>query len=370
MARLIRRLARVAPMREYPIVDGHLDLAELTTLFGRDLTISAAATRAGGLYPQATVSLPDMKAGGVAVALATVTPGFRAADVGENFQPQAALYRTPAEAERQALCQVAFYEAWERDGIVRIVRSVADLDDHMKMWRDDRKPGLVLLMEGADPIVDIDDLPLWWGRGLRGIGLTYGDTRYGTGVAGGSETFKRGGLTPVGVSLLELMAETGFFWDVSHLTEEGVWEGLDLFPTRVCASHANARALVKTDRHLSDGVIRELAAHGGTIGIVLYNGFLESRWQRDPSIAVTIEEHVRRHAEHIARVAGWECVGVGSDLDGGFGAGAIPVEMDTIADLARISAAAPVSEREGMLGGNWLKFLRSSLPAVAQPHGL
>jgi membrane dipeptidase len=349
-------------MHDYPIVDGHLDLAELTTLFGRDLTISAAAARAGGLHPKATVSLPDMKAGGVAVAMATVTPGFLAADVGENFQPPSALYRTPAEAEGQALRQIALYEAWERDGIVRIVRSVADLDDHLRMWRDDRKSGLVLLMEGADPIVDVDDLPLWWSRGVRGIGLTYGDTRYGTGVGGGSETYKRGGLTPAGISLLELMAETGFFWDISHLTEAGVWEGIDHFPTRVCASHANARALTKTDRHLSDGVIRELAARGGVIGIVLYSGFLESRWRDDRSIVVTIEEHVRRHAEHIAGVAGWGCVGVGSDLDGGFGADAIPAEMDTIADLNRISAAAPVGAREGMLSGNWLRFLRSTLP--------
>lgn len=348
-------------MHDNPIVDGHLDLAELSTIFGRDLTISVAAARANG-YPKATVSLPDMKAGGVAVALATLTPGFLAADVGETFQPQSALYRTPAEAEAQALRQLALYEAWEGEGVVRVVRSAVDLDDHLQMWREDRKPGLVLLMEGADPIVDIKDLPLWWSRGLRGIGLTYGDTRYGTGVAGGSETFKRGGLTAAGFSLLALMADIGFFWDVSHLTEEGVWEGIDLFPARVCASHANARALMRTDRHLSDGVIRELAARGGVIGIVLYNGFLESRWRRDPSTVVTIQEHVRRHAEHIAGTAGWACVGLGSDLDGGFGADAIPAEMDTIADLHRISVTAPVDAREGILGGNWLRFLRSALP--------
>ena len=349
-------------MPEAPIVDGHLDLAELSTLFGRDLTISVADPRTRRLHPKATVSLPDMKAGGVAVALATVTAGFLAADVGENFQPQAALYRTPAEAEAQALRQIACYEAWQRAGVVRIVRSATDLEDHLALWRDDGKAGLVLVMEGADPIVDVADLRSWWSRGLRGIGLTYGDTKYGTGVAGGSETFKRGGLTRAGVSLLELMSEIGFFWDVSHLTEEGVWEGLGFCPSRVCASHANARALTHTGRHLSDRVIRELASRGGVIGIVLYNGFLEPRWLRDRSIVVTVEEHVRSHAEHIARVAGWAHVGVGSDLDGGFGAGAIPAEIQTIADLNRISAMAPAGEQEGVLGGNWLRFLRAALP--------
>ncbi len=64
-------------MPEVPIVDGHLDLAELSTLFGRDLTISVADARTRRLHPKATVSLPDMKAGGVALALATVTAGSR-----------------------------------------------------------------------------------------------------------------------------------------------------------------------------------------------------------------------------------------------------------------------------------------------------
>jgi microsomal dipeptidase-like Zn-dependent dipeptidase len=37
---------------------------------------------------------------------------------------------------------------------------------------------LVLLMEGADPIVRVGDLAAWWRRGLRIVGLTYGDTRH------------------------------------------------------------------------------------------------------------------------------------------------------------------------------------------------
>ena len=67
-----------------------------------------------------------------------------------------------------------------------------------------------MLMEGADPIVDIRDLPRWWRRGLRMIGLTFGDTKYGVGVGGGSSTFKKGGLTMEGFALLEHMAELGF----------------------------------------------------------------------------------------------------------------------------------------------------------------
>src|SRR5215204_4620778 len=97
-----------------PIVDSHLDLAENVTLFGFDLTVSAAERRAieKRTTMQATVSLPDMERGGIAVAFATVTPGFLVADVGEDFEPHSALYRTQEEAEAQALSQIDLYERW------------------------------------------------------------------------------------------------------------------------------------------------------------------------------------------------------------------------------------------------------------------
>lgn len=352
---------------DLPIVDGHLDLAENVTLFGRDLTESAARIRVRErrTTQQATVSLPDLERGGIAVAIATVTAGFLAADVGEDFEPRAALYRTPEEAEAQALTQIALYEAWHREGRARLLKSAGDLDHHLALWRDDRKPGLVLLMEGADPIVRVGDLPQWWRRGLRLIGLTFGDTAYGRGVAGGSPTFRRGGLTPAGVALLDAMAGQGFIWDISHLTEEGVWQGLDRDFPRVCASHANARALTPTDRHLSDDVIRAVAGRGGVIGLVLYNGFLEPRWTRDRSMPVTLREHLRRHAEHVARLVGWDHVGIGSDLDGGLGREESPAEIDTVADLFQVGAAVPAAAREGVLGANWLTFLRAALPRTA-----
>jgi membrane dipeptidase len=158
------------------------------------------------------------------------------------------------------------------------------------------------------------------------------------------------------------MAELGFAWDVSHLTEQGIWEGLELGFPRVCASHANTQALTPTTRHLSDAVIKAIAERDGVIGIVLYNGFLEQAWTNDRSISVSVDVHVRRHANHIAEIAGWACVGIGSDLDGGFGREETPEEIDTIADLYTIGSVAPAEMRENLLGKNWLNFLRSALP--------
>jgi hypothetical protein len=124
-------------MHELPLVDSHLDLAENVTLFGRDLTLSAARIRVieKRTTRQATVSLPDLERAGVAVVVATVTAGFLAADVGADFDPRAALYHTPEEAEAQALKQIALYENWERQGRVRLLKAVTDLDHHLQLWQ-------------------------------------------------------------------------------------------------------------------------------------------------------------------------------------------------------------------------------------------
>lgn len=351
-------------MSRLPIVDSHLDLAEAFTLFGRDVTLEVAEIRAREQRTenQATVSLPELERGNVAVIIATVTPGFLAADVGPGFGPQSALYSTPQEAEAQALSQIDLYEQWASQGRIRLVKSGTDLDHHLRLWQADNKPGLVLLMEGADPIVEVADLRSWWRRGLRMIGLTFGNTRYGAGVGGGSSALRQDGLTTNGVRLLEAMAELGFIWDVTHLTEAGMWEGLAMDIGPVCATHANAQALTPTNRHLSDEVIREISARNGVFGIVLYNGFLDPRWIADKTIYVSLADQARKHAEYIANLTAWKHVGIGSDLDGGFGLEGSPIEIDTVADIGKFGAVLPDEARDGVVSGNWLAFLGRSLP--------
>ncbi len=352
-----------------PIVDGHLDLAENVTIFGWDLTASIDGLRKSPVDARwvPTVSLPELARGGIAVALATVTAGFNVEDVGVDFEPRSGLYRTYEEAEAQALRQVALYQRWEAEGRVRLLRSGADLSRHLLRWQRDRKPGLVMVMEGADPVCRIEDLPQWWDRGVRLIALTYGDTRYGTGVGSGSTTFKTGGLTQEGVHLLERMNEVGFGWDVSHLADEGIRQGLDLGYRNVCATHANARALVPTDRQLSDDVLRRIAEHDGVVGLVLYNRFLDPTWDRSNGASLTLGGAFRRHAHHIASLVGWAHVGIGSDLDGGLGREESPAEIDTIADLGKIGEVVPAEHAAAVLGGNWIRFLAAVLPTSEVP---
>jgi membrane dipeptidase len=92
-------------LNDLPLVDSHLDLAENATLFGRDLTLSVAEIRAieKRTTRQTTVTLPELERGNIAVIFATVTAGFLVEDVGADFEPQSAIYRTPEQAEQQAL---------------------------------------------------------------------------------------------------------------------------------------------------------------------------------------------------------------------------------------------------------------------------
>ncbi len=104
---------------------------------------------------------------------------------------------------------------------------------------------------------------------------------------------------------------------------------------------------------------------GGVIGLMLYNGFLKPGWKDDQSVSVTLDEHLRQHANYIANLSGWEHLGVGSDLDGGFGLEESPSEIDTVADLHKVGLVVPDEVRGAVLGTNWLNFLRSSLPQTS-----
>jgi membrane dipeptidase len=275
----------------------------------------------------ATTTLPELKRGSVAVAFATLFAAPAELWTHPGYVNPTG-YRTPEEAQSQALEQLNVYDDWASRGVARLVRSVTDLEHHLELWRSDRVPGLVVLMEGADPIVNPDDVGLWWSRGVRIIGTSWGATRY----AGGTEA--PGGLTNLGRELVAAMKAQGVILDVSHQSWESFWDSLEVGVHRVIASHSNSFALrATTNRHLTDAMIRAIGERDGRVGVVLLNSFLEPRWVRDDRrTPVTVTNQVRRHLEH------------------------------TIADLVNIGEVVPSDARAGVLGGNWLEFLRGALP--------
>ena len=347
-------------LRTDHLIDGHLDLAYNVLSAGRDLTLPLGELRAQG-HEDALVTLPELRQGGVKIVFGTIyvrpaaaVPMSTAVSIrGGSLKGRA--YETPEEARALALAQLELYERWEDAGFIRILRSQSDLRAYQTP-KDDLPTGLVVLMEGADPLVTPDDLGEWTARGLRMLGPAWQRTRY----AGGTRA--PGPLTELGLELMHAMRQEGVVLDVSHLAEESFWNALETGPDRVIASHSNAQAFVPTDRHLSDAMIRALGAKGGVMGLVIANAFLDAGVSETSAKDQVRLKDVGRHAEHVAALIGWDKVAVGTDFDGGFGVNDVPAELHRGADFARLGEAVPEAARANFLGGTWFRFLERALP--------
>src|ERR671917_1589424 len=352
------------------VVDAHLDLAMNTVMWNRDLRIGACETReierAEGMTEKGrcagTTGFPDLRAGEIGLVFATV---IARKNHGQNANID---FRTHEIAFAQAQGQLAYYQELERQGIIRLIRTRADLDAWRAAWEADPASapfGFVLLMEGADPIVAPEQARLWWDDGLRMIGLAhYGPSAYafGTGSAGP--------LTEKGRELLRVMDELGMILDVSHLTDESFHEALDRFQGPVLASHSNSRALVPGDRQLDDAMIGRMIERDGVIGAVMDAWMLEPGWVR----GVTTSEHLTLEAvadqiDHVCQLAGnSRHAAIGTDLDGGYGIEQTPNDLDTIADVQKIPELLRKRGYEeddvaAVMHGNWLGLLERGLPA-------
>jgi membrane dipeptidase len=149
------------------------------------------------------------------------------------------------------------------------------------------------------------------------------------------------------------------------MNEKASLEAMDQYEGIVVATHSNCRALVPGERQLSDAQIQAIGERNGVIGTVLYNRFLRAGYKKgDPKESVTLD-HVIAHIDHICQTLGdARHVGLGTDMDGGFGAADTPAGIDTSADLPLIAdrlRAAGYGEAEvaHIMGGNWINVLQS-----------
>jgi len=354
------------------VVDAHEDIAWNILTFGRDYLKAAAEIRvaeAGTPIPSyngnALLGLADWQKGQVAVIFATLFASPARKRLGE-WDTQC--YQDAYGAYQRAKAQLDVYRRLAEDerAPFALIGGKDDLAAVLASWRNEEaKPGrvgLVPLMEGADPIREPQEVEEWFEGGVRIVGLAWEATSY----AGG--THEPGPLTPAGVRLLEIMADFGMVLDLSHVAEEAYYQALERYEGAVIVSHANPRRFLPTSRGVSDDMIALLAQRGGVIGIVPYNAFLKPGWRKgDRREEVTLVQ-VADAIDHVCQVTGSaQHVGIGSDFDGGFGLEHVPVGIDSVADLSQI--AVPLSERgfsheeiAGILGGNWLRILQSSLP--------
>ncbi len=351
------------------VFDAHLDLSLNALEYNRDLRgeIAALREKESGMTElrgrgSGTVSFPEMRRAGIGLCVAT--------QIGGCMQPPGpvASWNSPPQAWAMTQGQLAWYRAMEEEGHLRQLRHWDAVSDHLREWAADpvETPiGYLLSLEGADSLRTLDDLHRAHGYGLRALGPAhYGAGRYALGHD------RSGPLTPEGRDLLREMDSLGIILDVTHLCEETFWDALECFEGPVWASHHNCRALVDDPRQLSDEQILALAQRGAVVGLAFDVWMIAPGWDRSGSTHANFPgatlEALADHADHICQLVGnIRHLGIGSDLDGGFGREQSPADLETIGDLGRffdILEARGYSREdiEAIAHRNFLRFLEDA----------
>jgi membrane dipeptidase len=195
------------------------------------------------------------------------------------------------------------------------------------------------------------------------------------------------------------MNRLGMMVDISHVADKTFWDAIATTKAPVIASHSSARALTNAPRNMTDEMLKAVAKNGGVVQVNFYNGFIDENFRKameaqkkdadaarqkylDDMKAAGKEvnyielDRIERewlakiprpplsalidHIDHIAKAAGVDHVGLGSDFDGV--SGATPQGIDSAADLPKITQALldrgySAEDIKKILGGNLLRVL-------------
>lgn len=322
------------------IFDAHLDLSMNALEWNRDLTrpIEEINLREKFLNDKpdrgnATVCLPELKNGNIGLCVATL--------IARYVKPKNKLpgWNSPYQAWAQTQGQLSWYRAMEEKGKMVQIRNISDLNKHLTIWKENKlnsPVGYILSLEGADSILSMEHLEIMYKKGLRAIGPAhYGPGTYAFG------TDSDGKIGEKGKRLLKKIEELNLILDVTHLSDISFWESIETFNGPIWASHSNCRSLVPNKRQLSDDQIKVLISKGAIIGMALDAWMMVPNWKRgitDPIKKRLFLEKIIDHIDHICQLSGnSNHVGIGSDLDGGFGKEQCPQDINSIADLQKIN---------------------------------
>jgi membrane dipeptidase len=270
----------------------------------------------------------------------------------------------------------------EAQGEMTQIRDKAQLEKHLAQWLDaphkdetaeyaqqsrgaagPRLPiGYILSLEGADSIVTLRHLEKSYEDGLRALGPAH----YGPGVyAHGTDA--QGPLPAKGKDLLREMQRLGIILDVTHLCDECFWDALEVYQGPLWASHQNVRALAPWNRQFADDQIKAVIERGGVLGMAFDAIMMIPGWVHLKSKPADFQLKIERicdHIDHICQLAGnAKHVGIGTDLDGGYGTEQTPMDLNSIADLQTLPGLLhkrgyTESDIEGIMWRNFVDFLR------------
>ena len=261
------------------------------------------------------------------------------------------------------------------------------------------KVAILIGVEGGHAIEgSLDKLRDLYKRGTRYMTLTWNNGNSWAGAAWGVNGTSTGGLTPFGVQVIHEMNTLGIFVDISHVSDSTFWDALKASSKPVIASHSSARALSPHRRNMTDDMLRAVAKNGGVVNVNFYPGFIDSAYTnataraedgvrawRDSALkapgadsaAIKAEAAARTaaavaavprpalsvlldHFDHIAKVAGVDHVGIGSDFDG---IEVTPQQMEDVTMLPRIAQGLldrgySDDDVRKILGGNMLRVMK------------
>ncbi len=269
--------------------------------------------------------------------------------------------------------------------------------------RAHREHKLAALMgiEGGHSIEnDMHLLGDYYRLGVRYMTLTWSNTNEWADSSGDINDAKvqhHNGLTDFGKQVVLEMNRLGMMVDISHVSDKTFWDTIAVTKAPVIASHSSARALVNAPRDMTDDMLRAVAKNGGVVDVNFFSGFDDENFRKAAEAQSTEQaaaiqqyvdslrgqgkpvnylevDHIERewmakiprppfsvlidHIDHVAKIAGIDHVGLGSDFDGV--SGATPQGMDSAADLPKITQALldrgySAEDIKKILGGNLLR---------------
>ncbi|MCZ6676348.1 MAG: dipeptidase [Candidatus Poribacteria bacterium] len=235
------------------------------------------------------INLPKMRQGGIDAA-------FFAVDVTRAWKNHLAY----------ALDAVGFFESEVETHADEII--IARNAEEIRQAKAAGKLAAILAIENSEGVErSLNILRALHRLGIRSMGLTHNLNTWA--AAGNEEERSGGGLTRFGVQLVKEMNRLGMLVDVSHISERGFWDVMEIAERPVIASHSNSKAVCDHPRNLSDAQIKRLAENGGVMGVTFVPSFIDAS---TPSLPRLLD-----HVDHILDLVGPDHVGIGSDFDGG-----------------------------------------------------
>jgi membrane dipeptidase len=395
--RVSKLLARV------PLIDGHNDLPwEIRERFGGDLD-----------RVDLGVQGPRVDAKGVASdqpPLMTDIPRLRAGHVGAQFWS----VFIPVSVTGPAAIKMTI----EQIDLVKRMARRYPMDLEMAFSANDviriHKSGRIASLIGIEGGHQIDNslaaMRQMYDLGARYMTLTHSSNTEWADSA--TDNPAHGGLTDFGRVVVHEMNKTGMIIDLSHVSVDTMKAALQATAAPVMFSHSGARAIVDHPRDVSDDILVLVAKNRGVVMVNFFPGYVSDvfnnwindraaeqtrlnsppfagryigqpervkasmvEWDRThPAPNVTISD-VADHIEHVRKVAGVDCVGLGSDFDG------IPMTPKGLDGVDKFPLVLEELARRGwsdeelakVAGGNILRVMRevervsAHLRATEQP---